>query len=98
MGRIITKTSEEIRMEWPPERIRALVESGVPSFHDDITDEDIATGRVIEIPERGHAAIEAIMSGKYERMMKARKAARSEPAPGAKKIKTGARLPEPAAV
>jgi len=95
MGKIIVKTFEEIDREWPPERIRALVASGVRSFPDDVTDEDIATGRVRDMPGRG---FEEIMRLERERILKMKAAARSEPAPGATKIKTGARLPEPAAV
>jgi len=89
MGRIITKTFEEIDREWPPERIRALVESGVPSFPDDITDEDYATGRVVRMPERGLAALEAVMSGKYDNYRPTPRAKKAEPRVARRAGKTG---------
>jgi len=45
MGRIIRKSFEEIEKEWPPERVKAALDSA-PIFDDDITEEDILTGRV----------------------------------------------------
>jgi uncharacterized protein (DUF4415 family) len=54
MGKTITKTFEEIDKEWTPEKIRAVLDNA-PSFPDDITDEDVATGRVKFIG-RGFAA------------------------------------------
>jgi hypothetical protein len=55
MGRIITKTFEEIRKEWTPEKLRAVLDNA-PSFPDETTDEDIATGRVRPTGGRGFAA------------------------------------------
>ena len=54
MGRMITRTSDEIRKEWTPEKIRELAKT-VPSFPDETTDEDYETGRVKRIG-RGFAA------------------------------------------
>ena len=50
MGKIVRKTSEEIRKEWSPERVSAYVNrKGIPSFDPGFTDEDYATGRVVHI-------------------------------------------------
>jgi uncharacterized protein (DUF4415 family) len=54
MAKMITKTSEEIRKEWTPEKIRELAKT-VPSYPDDITDKDIEAGYVKEVG-RGFAA------------------------------------------
>jgi len=86
MGKIVVKTSEEIRREWPPERVRAVLDKA-RSFPDDITDEDYATGRVRRIG-RGFAVIEEIMRGEHDEVLK----------PRAKKAAAGIRLPEPAVV
>jgi len=67
MGKTIVKTFEEIDREWPPEKMKAMIENA-PSFPDDITDEDRATGRVRRIPGRGFAAVmEYINSHQNER-------------------------------
>jgi len=54
MATMIKKKSDEIRNEWTPEKLRALAETA-PSFPDETTDEDMATGRVRRIG-RGFAA------------------------------------------
>ena len=46
---MITKTSDEIRKEWTPEKLAELEKKEIPSFPDDITDEDYATGRIKHI-------------------------------------------------
>jgi len=55
MGKIITKTSEDIKKEWTPEKLAELKKKDIPSFPTGITDEDITTGRVKRIG-RGFAA------------------------------------------
>ena len=55
MAKMITKTSDEIRKEWTPEKIAELAKNDIPSFSTGITDEDMATGRVRRIG-RGFAA------------------------------------------
>jgi uncharacterized protein (DUF4415 family) len=55
MGKMITKTSGEIRKEWPPEKLAEFAKKDIPSFPDDITEEDIASGHVKDIG-RGFAA------------------------------------------
>jgi len=55
MGKTIVVTSEEIRKEWTPEKLRALAAT-TPSFPDETTDEDRATGRVRPTGGRGFAA------------------------------------------
>jgi len=55
MGKTVVVTSEEIRKEWTPEKLRALAAT-VPSFPDETTDEDRATGRVRPTGGRGFAA------------------------------------------
>jgi len=54
MATMIKRKSDEIRKEWTPEKLRALAET-TPSFPDETTDDDIATGRVRRIG-RGFAA------------------------------------------
>jgi len=82
MGKMIVRTAEEIDRDWPPERIRALAESGtVPSFPDETTAEDMATGRVIPMG-RGFASYrEYINRG-------------GRPKVADKKVTVGIRLPE----
>jgi len=53
---MISKSSEEIRKEWPPEKFAELAKQEIPSFSTGISDEDIAAGRVKRIG-RGFAAI-----------------------------------------
>ena len=56
MAKMITRTSDEIRKEWTPEKLAELAKKDIPSFPDEITDEDIETGRVKYIG-RGFAAV-----------------------------------------
>ena len=49
MAKMITKTLDEIRKEWVPEKLEELEKKEIPSFSTGITDEDIATGRVKNI-------------------------------------------------
>ena len=46
MGKIIRKTSGEIRREWTSEKIKDLAKKEIPSLSTGISDEDIAAGRV----------------------------------------------------
>ena len=55
MGKMISKSSDEIRKEWSPEKLAKLEKEDIPSFSTGITDEDITTGRVKHIG-RGFAA------------------------------------------
>jgi hypothetical protein len=64
MGKIITKTFEEIDREWTPEKIRAMLDAA-PVFDDDITEEDIATGRVRDIGRGFEACIEYLNRNGY---------------------------------
>jgi len=80
MGKMIVKTSEELRKEWPPEKVRAALENA-PVFPDDITDEDIATGRVKYIG-RGFAACKEYINRN------------GRPKVAVKKVTVGIRLPE----
>jgi hypothetical protein len=49
MGKMIRKTSEEIRKEWTPDKIASLKSDDFPSFSSDVTDEDMTAGRVKKI-------------------------------------------------
>jgi len=64
MGKIVTVTSEEIRREWTPEKLREWSKS-ISSLPEDcpdpITDEDVATGRVKFIG-RGFASYQEYIS------------------------------------
>jgi hypothetical protein len=55
MAKMTTKTSEEIRKEWTPEKLAELAKKEIPSYPDDITDEDIKAGYVKDVG-RGFAA------------------------------------------
>ena len=49
MGKIVRKSSDDIRSEWTPEKIINLTKKDIPSFSTGITDEDMATGQVKRI-------------------------------------------------
>ena len=55
MAKVITKTSDEIKKEWTPEKLAELGKRDIPAFSTGITDEDMATGRVKRVG-RGFAA------------------------------------------
>ena len=55
MAKVITKTSNEIKKEWTPEKFAELEKKDVPSFSTGITDEDMTTGRIKRVG-RGFAA------------------------------------------
>ena len=55
MAKIITKTSDEIRKEWTPEKLAEIEKKEIPSFSTGITDDDIANGDV-KLMGRGFAA------------------------------------------
>jgi len=80
MGKMIVRTSEEIDRDWPPEKVRAVLDSA-PEFDDETTAEDIAAGRVIPMG-RGFASYkEYINRG-------------GRPKVADKKVTVGIRLPE----
>jgi len=81
MAKMIVKTSEQIRKEWPLERVRAMLDKA-PVFHDDITAEDIATGRVRPMGRGFASYMEHINRG-------------GRPKKAVKKVNVGIRLPEP---
>ncbi|MDR2476458.1 MAG: hypothetical protein LBD18_01560 [Treponema sp.] len=49
-------TSSEIRAKWTPEKLKALEKQNIPSFDDEITDQDLSSGRV-PVVGRGFAAL-----------------------------------------
>ena len=49
MGKMIRKTSEEIKKEWTQEKLTELAKKEIPSFSTGISDEDLTTGRVKRI-------------------------------------------------
>ena len=55
MGKMIRKNSEEIRKNWPSEKLAELAKKEIPSFSTGISNEDMATGRVKRVG-RGFAA------------------------------------------
>ena len=55
MAKMITRTLDEIKNEWTPEKLAELTEKDIPSFSTDITNEDMSTGQVKHIG-RGFAA------------------------------------------
>jgi hypothetical protein len=84
MAKTIRRTSDEIRKKWTPEKIRALAPA-VPSFPDETTDDDIASGRVRRMG-RGFAS--------YKEHINRNGRPKSE----VKKIAIGIRLPEPVVI
>jgi uncharacterized DUF497 family protein len=80
MAKIAKKTSNEIRKEWTTKKLRALA-AEVPSFPDETTDEDIATGSVRHMG-RGFASYNEYIN----RMGRPKSAVR--------KVVVGIRLPE----
>jgi hypothetical protein len=80
MAKTVTKTSDEIRKEWTPEKIRAL-DADAPSFPDETDDEDIGSGRVRHMG-RGFASYKEHINRN------------GRPKSAAKKVTVGIRLPE----
>jgi hypothetical protein len=80
MAKMIRKTSDEIRKEWTPEKLRSLAKK-IPSFPDETTDEDMVTGRVRRMG-RGFASYSEYINRK------------GRPKSSVKKVVVGIRLPE----